>query len=427
MRKHVNAFTASFSVHLAVAVTVIWFSAAALRHAPEVVVAKPAPPRTAAPLDEPKPMEAKTSPSEPTFDLPENLESFAIEMPNFSFDFSKVANRATSLFPFLTHDVLFQPIQAVAERAMERGLPNPYARTSSHGLPPLLMSDRAIQHMVDKTWSRRERWRLFEPLTKYAGRYSANEGAWPEILRRYREQNLLQPYVESHVRDPRLWVMLGISADHRDFYEFISTYVARHPSTKASTELLFMLDELAQGSRDTLLTLLDVNVDRDLYWTRRANLAAVRTLDGVQWYYRKWLAARGITSSDAVQLLYDNVRLRILSAIVNSTPNGYREDDARFLIGSIYWKNGRAEDAVHWWHEMQLERTQQYAGSSEAVLNVIRGVQWQAVDAARIKDILTAERRRWTDFWWKRVRQFGYTFETFGLTLYTARGRTTIR
>ena len=33
---------------------------------------------------------------------------------------------------------------------------------------------------------------------------------------------------------------------------------------------------------------------------------------------------------------YDNVRLRILRTIVDTTPNGYRAGDARFLIGWIW-------------------------------------------------------------------------------------------
>jgi hypothetical protein len=49
------------------------------------------------------------------------------------------------------------------------------------------------------------------------------------------------------------------------------------------------------------------------------------------------------------------------------------------------------------------------------MLEAICGVEWQTVDAARVKQILTAERRQWLGFWWNRVRQFGYTFETFGL------------
>jgi uncharacterized protein (UPF0548 family) len=116
-------------------------------------------------------------------------------------------------------------------------------------------------------------------------------------------------------------------------------------------------------------------------------------------------------------VLYDNVRLRILSAIASRTADGYREADARFLIGTNYWNSGRAEDAVRWWRPTRVDRTQRYANSSTAILDAVRGVDWQTVDAARVKEILTAERRQWLDFWWNRVRQFGYTFafETFRL------------
>jgi hypothetical protein len=41
-------------------------------------------------------------------------------------------------------------------------------------------------------------------------------------------------------------------------------------------------------------------------------------------------------SPEALRAYYDNVRLTILNGILQTTPMGYRADDAGFLIGSVY-------------------------------------------------------------------------------------------
>ena len=60
---------------------------------------------------------------------------------------------------------------------------------------------------------------------------------------------------------------MDIAADHADFIELIADYAVRHPSTKATTELLFLLDKLTQASFDALTTLLNTEPRRDLRWT----------------------------------------------------------------------------------------------------------------------------------------------------------------
>jgi hypothetical protein len=166
-------------------------------------------------------------------DIPNDTGSTEVRMPNFSFDFGKVKRRAASLFPFVTHDFVFEPIRVLATRTEPTGLVNPHAVTGTDdsGRPPLAMSDAAVAVLVDKTWSRRERWNGFQGIADLAKRHSPTRGELPAVLRRYADQNLLQPYVESHARDPRLWVMLGIASDHSDFIDFITRYVAEHPAT----------------------------------------------------------------------------------------------------------------------------------------------------------------------------------------------------
>jgi hypothetical protein len=420
MAKHVNAFTASFSVHLLLVATLIWLSAAAVRESARAVAAAKASVAPTPTLELPR--NSKTGPapamkitSAPgALGIPAETGSTEVRMPNFTFDFAKVKRRATSLFPFLTHEFAFEPIRQLAVKSPRRSLVSPYARVvdEAPGLSPLVMGGQAMQSLVDKTFSRRERWTPFHAIASLVRQHHPTRGQLPVLLRRYSDQNLLQPYVESHVRDPRLWVMLGIASDHADFIDFITDYAAAHPSTPATTELLFMLDEMAQGSRDTLLALLDIDPRRDLYWTGLRNPDAREFVEALQKNYRTKLEQKGIGSREGISLSYDNARLGILDAIVESTPAGYRESDARFLIGSIYWKNSLQDDALKWWRQMSPEPTDRYVASASAILTAI-GDAGGTVEAARVDEILQAERKRWTDFWWKRLLQFGYSISGF--------------
>jgi hypothetical protein len=77
---------------------------------------------------------------------------------------------------------------------------------------------------------------------------------------RTRERNLLQPYVDSAAPDPRFWVMLGLATDHIDVIEFVGRYTRQHPSSRTTTELLFLLDELAEANRGAFDLLLRTDV-----------------------------------------------------------------------------------------------------------------------------------------------------------------------
>ena len=54
---------------------------------------------------------------------------------------------------------------------------------------------------------------------------------------------------------------------HGDFIDFVRAFARQHPSSRTTTELLFLLDELAQGSRDVLLTLLDLARELQLHYS----------------------------------------------------------------------------------------------------------------------------------------------------------------
>ena len=105
------------------------------------------------------------------------------------------------------------------------------------------------------------------------------------------------------------------------------------------------------------------------------------------------------------------MRLRILSAIVETTPDRFREADARFLAGEILFNQNNLPGAMRWWREMSFDASDSYV---LAGIGILRELQSRSgPSAAQINRILGAEYRRWLDFSQVRLQRFGYTFETF--------------
>jgi hypothetical protein len=209
-----------------------------------------------------------------------------------------------------------------------------------------------------------------------------------------------------------------------EFIGFISRYAAEHPSTRATIELLFLLDKIAQASLDALVTLLDTVPEEHLDWTRSANPDAYAFVADLRRHYAAELLKKGLASGDRLGAYYDKVRLGILTGILRTTPRGYRVNDARFLIGSIYWREGSAGDALRAWRSMTIDAGDAYAPSIARILNAIAtetGGDRGNVDtggtmrrlAEQIDAILRAEHGRWIMFSLDRLHQFGYRFDTF--------------
>src|SRR6185436_19195614 len=144
-------------------------------------------------------------------------DAASVSLPGFTFDFSKVVRRATALFPFLTGTPMLERVTAPARDFSRNRLPNPLAQApSNERRPPLAIGDAALQAIIDRSWSRRDRWRLFNPVAVLAQTHSPDQGRLPALLGAYVAQNGLQPYIDTSIRDPRLWVELGLAADHAD-------------------------------------------------------------------------------------------------------------------------------------------------------------------------------------------------------------------
>ena len=333
-----------------------------------------------------------------------------LTLEGVSIDVKTIAARRHLLFPVLTPGLA---IDSFFPRADLLAVPLPAihsadAATQSGGRP-LVLDERAVRSLVDRSWARRGRWQAFQIIAKLMSTH-ASGGSLPRVLRAYRAENALQPYADRDVRDPRLWTQLALAADHVSFIGFIRTYAASHGSTEDASELLLLLDTIVQAEQDALRVLLDTNPAADLSVTRMSNPGAYALLLQIRQEYRGELSRRGLASNGQIDAYYDNVRLTLLQRAIDHAPNGYGANDARFLIGAICWRGGRRSEALTAWRRLTARADGTYATSSTALR---LAVATSRVDDREIDRILKNETGRWLSFSYDRLRRFGYRFDSY--------------
>ncbi len=337
-----------------------------------------------------------------------------LSVPGLTLNFKKVATRARLLFPPIAPGLALE--QFLPARDNPGSLSNPFMHRSKSGsneAPPLTIGRFTEQAIVDKAWSRHERWEAFQSLMPFLTRYSGNDGDLPHLLQMYFDQNGLQPFVENGVADAKLWAQLAVAADHVDFIGTISHYASQRPASRATTNLLLVLDTLVQSNLEVLLTLLSLDPVADLQRTRLANEAAFDFLVETQRHYRVELARRHLDSIDAVRTYYDAIRLAILDTVVRTTPTGYRSGDARFLMGAIYWRQGNAAAALDQWRAITKDDSDSYALFYSAIVRAIEQPSDPMGMKIAIDRALSAERSLWKSSSYDRLKKFGYRFDTF--------------
>lgn len=341
--------------------------------------------------------------------LPETPpESADPAIEEYAFDTVLIESRRQHLFPFLSLDLSFLESSGTAFEANRRRLTNPFAPdVLAVERPPLVMSDAEAGRVVDRSWSRRRRWPAFAEIATLLDRFDPNGGHLPGVLRDYVDRNVLQPFCDGRSIEPRFWASMEIAAEHADFLRLAREHVGGGALTRTGTALLFLLDKLAVANRDALLLLIETDPDRDLPSTTAARgetLALVRLL---QYEHIDRLHALGLRSIPAVRAAYDEVRLRILSAVVERSPDAYRVSDARFLAGAINFNAGDASEAVRWWQEMEPHPEDAYFRDATRILRALEFAG--ELNQRGVREILRGVHGRWRVASIYRLRHFGHT------------------
>lgn len=408
LARYGGAFGTSLSLHAAIAAGFVWTTyipaPAAAEARMQVVLLPPAEDSAFPGL---KPLERSRDASAP--------DDLTHEGTIAGADIGRIGGHLFVLFPFvnpgLALDAFFPTIPSSSRLTFE----NPYAPKRAEPMAQkrrhLAMTAAAMQALVDTSWTRAHRWAAFDRIRQLTVDGDPDDAGLARLIALYRDQNALQPYADGPVRDLRVWAQLGLAADHVDFIGFIRQYAAAHPSTKVTTELLFLLDTLAQANADALAVLVESNQPGDLEWTKQTHPRAFLLARDIHQVWAPDLARLGLTSRPAIDAFYARGRLSVLSRIVRTTPDGYRADDARFLMGEILWNQGRTGDALATWRSMT-------AGPSDATYAIViaqlrAAVQPAQPDARNIRYILRNQQGRWESFSDDRLRRFGFRVDSY--------------
>ena len=401
--RRVVALTCSAGLHTAVLAVLVWRSWQPVLQAPSAIAVEQvspdaitAPDRQLPPADD---------------DLTDRLwEASMLRMDAFAFDVAKIRERMNVLFPFLTLDLMFLDRVSDDLRAARDQLSNPLGPgAAGSSLPPLDMPDASVQGIIDRAWSRRARWKHFEEIAAQISTHHPSRGQAPQLIRLYLDQNILQPYCDGDRRDPRFWAMLENAADHVDFIDFIRSYTRKFPSSRTTTELLFLLDELAQGSRDVILMVMDTRPEEHLAFTRTMSPDAYTLAEAIKDRYGRWAFERAL-DRNAVRARYNALRLRLLKTIEETTPDGYRAADARFLAGQVLFEMNRLDDAVRVWRSIAPVDGDAY---HQVYSEVLEELHAEPPSLRVMQRILAAEYGRWRVFSIDRLRHFGHHCDTF--------------
>jgi hypothetical protein len=341
-------------------------------------------------------------------------EDFTGEGPLAGADVQRIADHVLVLFPFvspgLALDAFFRSPASSAHLVFENPYARPPARPARRGRR-LEMNAAALQTLVDQSWTRANRWKAFAAIRQLTEDGDADDDRLASLIALYRDQNALQPYADGTVRDLRLWAQLGLAADHVDFIGFIRRFAAAHPSTRVTTELLFLLDTIAQANEDALAVLVETDQPDDLVWTLRTHPRAYDLARQIQRDYARELARLGLTSRAEVEAFYARGRVAILLRILETTPKGYRADEARFLIGEILWTQARREEALRAWRGLSAPTADNpYA---VAIAQIRAALNPAEPDMRNIGFILRNQEGRWLSFSDDRLRRFGYRADTY--------------
>jgi hypothetical protein len=403
--RYAIAFGASGTLHLLLALSLLWPASAGARIADRKTSVF-----IAALLDDPRFPGLHPSNKFEETPAPGRQPLHPLTLAGVRIDLKTIAARRHLLFPALTPGLALDSFFPNADSmALPREALRPSRATTQAVHGPLVLDDRGVQSIMDRTWARRGRWQAFQAIAKLMAAHAPG-GSLPRVLRGYREQNALQPYADRDSRDPRLWTQLALAADHVSFIGFIRTYAASHVSTEEATELLLLLDTIVQAEQDALHVLLDTDPASELERTRASNRAAYALLLQVREEYRHELTTRGLISTTQIDAYYDNVRLAILRRVIDGASNGPAVEDARFLMGAILWRAGHRPEALSAWRELTPRPDGSYTATSAALLIAFTRTR---VDDREVNRILENENGRWLSLSEDRLRHFGYRFDTY--------------
>lgn len=103
--------------------------------------------------------------------------------------------------------------------------------------------------------------------------------------------------------------------------------------------------------------------------------------------------------------------MRILSAVVERSPDGYGVADARFLAGGVAFGASDVSEAVRWWQDMTPEPDDTYFRDAMRILQLLGSPG--ALNLRGVREVLRGVHGRWRVASIYRLREFGHACGTY--------------
>ena len=327
----------------------------------------------------------------------------------FTIDLARIRQRRNDLFPFVTWDLRVLGERPATSRSKGLEWPSAFSAAAPTATKPLSLSDDALQMLVDRAWSRRQRWTNLAELVSLTDQYDSDAGDLARAFNSYVTQNVPQPYEDWVFPDPVFWITVTLAADDAPLLEFVLDYLRRHPASRVTTELLFLLDGSAETSCDVLSDVLMAGTERlPLDATQRGNPGAYELATSLASAYRSWILKFHVNAAERCLA----ARTAILRRIIETSPDRYGGSDARFRLGQMLWRLGRREDATRWWRGMVPDERNTYARVARELRGAIDDGAAEG-SPGRIDRLLLDEERRWRERIGDRLDYFGWTADKF--------------
>jgi hypothetical protein len=193
------------------------------------------------------------------------------------------------------------------------------------------------QKYFDSTLTQKKEKQLNNFLSKY-GEFDPNKGDLPMSIRELYYQNLQRlAYVFSP--DPTYFMLdyFQENLNKEDFLKNSLYLVSKNLRSKAATEMLFAIEniyEIQQRAWSFVFEFMRLYPNLSV---KQRKEQRVYTIKEVVDRFAPLARQKGIRSyPDAVEI-YSKKRLEIIELLRETTPDGYRDNDALFEEGRIYW------------------------------------------------------------------------------------------
>ncbi len=259
---------------------------------------------------------------------------------------------------------------------------------------PLKMSEEEMNQYLDETLKNQKEEQMEEFRQKYAAGYDPDKGDLPKLFRELYYKNLRR-IAYNFSPDPTYFAAdyFEENLNKEDYLRNVMELVKKWKGTKTATEILFTIFDIYSIQERAVGEVLQMKTVLKNQNPADKNQIRSETIRRITEKYDPILAKKGIRTSADASRLYDTKKLEILNYILETSPEGYRKNDALFEKGRVlfeksYRSNSQSfEEAIEVWKKIQPEKDKEFvfSGSHERLKEALKEIEKNPSSAGIIR------------------------------------------